>query len=74
MLDRFYLLCLSGDRKSLGSANSQDAVFFTVDKVLNYEPFFADFGPLNLSKVHRFCEIVDAKLAVSSLKRPMLQR
>lgn len=61
--DRFYLLCLSGDRKSLGSANSKNAVFFTVDKVLNYEPFFADFGPLNLGKVQRFCQIVEAKLA-----------
>lgn len=21
-----------------------------------YEPFYADFGPLNLGKTHRFCE------------------
>ena len=28
-----------------------------------YEPFFADFGPLNLGKTYRFCQKVNAYLA-----------
>ena len=32
------------------------AFFFNVDYDLAYEPFFADFGPLNLGKVHLFCK------------------
>lgn len=30
-------------------------VFFTIDEELLYDSFFADFGPLNLSKLYRFC-------------------
>ncbi|CAJ1340119.1 unnamed protein product, partial [Effrenium voratum] len=42
---------------------SVKAHFFTVDHDFIYEPFFADFGPLNLSMVWRFCKTLEAKLA-----------
>lgn len=29
-----------------------------------YEPFYADFGPLNLGKTHRFCEHTQQLLKV----------
>jgi hypothetical protein len=36
--------------------------FFSVDGELNYEPFFADFGPLSLGCLYRFCNILNEKL------------
>jgi cell division cycle 14 len=41
--------------------------YFTVDNVFFYEPFFADFGPLNIGHVHNFCKILDSKIEVSPL-------
>ena len=34
----------------------QHAFYFCIDNDLVYEPFFADFGPLDLGKVHLFCK------------------
>ena len=34
----------------------QHAFYFCIDNDLVYEPFFADFGPLDLGKVHQFCK------------------
>lgn len=31
------------------------AICFSIDKELVYEPFYADFGPLNLACTYRFC-------------------
>jgi protein-tyrosine phosphatase len=36
-------------------ASNDEYQFFTVDYDLLYEPFFADFGPLNLACVVKFC-------------------
>jgi len=36
--------------------------YFYIDDDLVYEPFFADFGPLNISMVYRYCRILEAKL------------
>jgi len=41
--------------------------YFSVDQEFVYEPFFADFGPLNLSSVTRYCRILEAKLKDPSL-------
>lgn len=35
--------------------NIHNAFFFNIDNDLTYMPFNKDFGPLNLSMVHRFC-------------------
>lgn len=34
---------------------SSDYHFFCVDNELVYEPFFDDFGPVNLAMLYRFC-------------------
>jgi len=34
--------------------NQSNSFFFNIDEDLVYEPFFADFGPLNMAKVYRF--------------------
>jgi len=42
--------------------NSQTHHFFSIDTELVYEPFFADFGPLNLASTFRYCKLVKAIL------------
>jgi len=42
--------------------NSVTHHFFSIDTELVYEPFFADFGPLNLSSTFRYCKLVKAIL------------
>lgn len=34
--------------------NQSNAYFFCIDNDLVYEPFFADFGPLNMGMTYRF--------------------
>ena len=34
-----------------------------------YEPFFADFGPLDLAKVHRFCNELEKLLKDKNYKK-----
>jgi hypothetical protein len=41
--------------------------WFTVDRVLNYQPFCADFGPMNLACVARFNALVREKLQSEEL-------
>jgi len=42
--------------------NQTNAFFFNIDEDLVYEPFFADFGPLNLGKTYRFVQELDKLL------------
>ncbi|CAE7510556.1 Cdc14a, partial [Symbiodinium pilosum] len=41
--------------------------YFSIDQEFIYEPFFADFGPLNLGMVWRYCKALEAKLGDSNL-------
>jgi len=45
--------------------SSGNTEFFSIDTTLHYEPFFSDFGPLNLGCTYRFCEMLSAKLEVA---------
>lgn len=49
---------------SLGTlpANTTNSHFFSIDEDLAYQPFFSDFGPLNLSMVYRYCRLLEAML------------
>jgi cell division cycle 14 len=38
------------------------AVYFTIDDVLFYVSFFADFGPLDINSTHKFFTIVEQHL------------
>ena len=42
--------------------------YFSIDGTLIYWNFFLDFGPLNLGQLHRFCSLVNQKLATPELK------
>ena len=54
-------------RHRLPNRDSADRHFFSIDIELVYEPFFADFGPLNLACTYQFCEKLRAKLADPAL-------
>jgi cell division cycle 14 len=41
--------------------------YFSIDDELVYQPFFHDFGPLNLGMITRYCHLVHFKLADPNL-------
>lgn len=55
--DRLYF---TSSRSALKDTTSQHC--FSTDTTLCYEPFFSDFGPLNLSCLYRFCQLIQSKL------------
>jgi len=42
--------------------NTASVHMFSIDHALKYEPFFVDFGPLNLACLYKFCKLVEHKL------------
>ena len=44
------------------SPTARQNIVFCIDDELVYEPFFADFGPLNLGQTYRYCARLDALL------------
>jgi len=42
--------------------------YFTIDDKLRYISFFADFGPLNIAQVVKFCELLNSKFKSEDLK------
>ncbi|KAJ7404110.1 Dual specificity protein phosphatase CDC14B [Willisornis vidua] len=63
--DRLYFAILCQKPKS-GAANTH---YFCIDDELVYENFYADFGPLNLAMVYRYCCKLNKKLKSFSLIR-----
>uniref|UniRef100_A0A8C0UND3 protein-tyrosine-phosphatase n=1 Tax=Cyanistes caeruleus TaxID=156563 RepID=A0A8C0UND3_CYACU len=62
---RLYFAILYQKPKS-GAANTH---YFCIDDELVYENFYADFGPLNLAMVYRYCCKLNKKLKSFSLIR-----
>ncbi|CAF3158337.1 unnamed protein product [Rotaria socialis] len=60
--DRLYFATLRVKPKSTGNTH-----YFCIDDEFIYENFYADFGPLNLAVVHRFCTKLNKKLNNSTL-------
>ncbi|KAM8983518.1 dual specificity protein phosphatase CDC14B isoform 4-T9 [Ara ararauna] len=63
--DRLYFAILCQKPKS-GAANTH---YFCIDDEFVYENFYADFGPLNLAMVYRYCCKLNKKLKSFSLIR-----
>eukprot|EP00404_Azadinium_spinosum_P060575 CAMPEP_0180705082 /NCGR_PEP_ID=MMETSP1038_2-20121128/7490_1 /TAXON_ID=632150 /ORGANISM="Azadinium spinosum, Strain 3D9" /LENGTH=395 /DNA_ID=CAMNT_0022736939 /DNA_START=76 /DNA_END=1260 /DNA_ORIENTATION=+ len=61
--DRLYWVALRGEPVA-----SDKVHYFSVDSELVYEPFFADFGPLNLAMTYRYCKKLEGYL-----KDPLLE-
>eukprot|EP00418_Pyrodinium_bahamense_P037305 CAMPEP_0179208546 /NCGR_PEP_ID=MMETSP0796-20121207/104004_1 /TAXON_ID=73915 /ORGANISM="Pyrodinium bahamense, Strain pbaha01" /LENGTH=405 /DNA_ID=CAMNT_0020913497 /DNA_START=88 /DNA_END=1306 /DNA_ORIENTATION=- len=55
--DRLYWAALHTTPK-----NTLKSHYFCIDNELVYEPFFADFGPLNLSMIYRYCKMLEVKI------------
>ncbi|XP_034509868.1 dual specificity protein phosphatase CDC14A isoform X2 [Ailuropoda melanoleuca] len=64
MKDRLYFATLRNRPKSTVNTH-----YFSIDEELVYENFYADFGPLNLAMVYRYCCKLNKKLKSYSLSR-----
>ncbi|CAI5776656.1 specificity phosphatase CDC14A isoform X3 [Podarcis lilfordi] len=62
--DRLYFATLRNRPRSTVNTH-----YFCTDEELVYENFYADFGPLNVALVHRFCCKLNKKLKSFSLSR-----
>mmetsp|Transcript_58355 Transcript_58355/g.139121 ORF Transcript_58355/g.139121 Transcript_58355/m.139121 type:complete len:420 (+) Transcript_58355:253-1512(+) len=60
---RLYWMTLNVPRQSTNRIH-----YFSVDNELVYEPFFSDFGPLNLAMTYRYCKILEDKLSNPALE------
>ena len=65
-IDRLYFVTVTSPDKANNTAHTH---YFTIDNELVYENFYADFGPLNLAMVYRYCQKVDKKLKAVSLSK-----
>ncbi|GFR50188.1 hypothetical protein Agub_g12348 [Astrephomene gubernaculifera] len=52
----YYFLPLKRPDSPRYSPIAQSNICYCIDDELLYEPFFADFGPLNLGRTYRFCQ------------------
>ncbi|XP_031146826.1 cell division cycle 14Aa [Sander lucioperca] len=65
--DRLYFTTLRVKPK-----NTANTHYFSVDEEFIYESFYADFGPLNLAMLYRYCCKVNMKLKSFTLSRKRL--
>ncbi|XP_069936349.1 dual specificity protein phosphatase CDC14A-like isoform X2 [Cherax quadricarinatus] len=59
--DRLYFVTLRTNGRPRSTANTH---YFSIDDELVYENFYADFGPLNLAMLYRYCQKLNKKLKV----------
>ena len=57
--DRLYFVTLKSAIRPKSTPNTH---YFSIDDELIYENFYADFGPLNLSLLYRYCVKLNKKL------------
>ncbi|XP_023253987.1 dual specificity protein phosphatase CDC14AB-like [Seriola lalandi dorsalis] len=65
--DRLYFATLRVKPKNTASTH-----YFSVDEEFLYESFYADFGPLNLAMLHRYCCKLNKKLKSFTMSRKKL--
>lgn len=64
--DRLYFVTLKTPVRPKSTPNTH---YFSIDDELIYENFYADFGPLNLSMLYRYCAKLYRKLTNISLSK-----
>lgn len=64
--DRLYFVTLRTSGRPRSTANTH---YFSIDEELVYENFYADFGPLNLAMLYRYCQKLNKKLKSLSLAK-----
>lgn len=57
--DKLYIAAVRSVDNLQALSASSSALCFSIDNELLYEPFFADFGPLNMGLTYRFCAKLD---------------
>eukprot|EP00096_Caligus_rogercresseyi_P011718 TRINITY_DN4703_c0_g3_i1.p1 TRINITY_DN4703_c0_g3~~TRINITY_DN4703_c0_g3_i1.p1 ORF type:complete len:530 (+),score=162.41 TRINITY_DN4703_c0_g3_i1:137-1726(+) len=62
--ERLYFVTLKSDVRPKSTPNTH---YFNIDKDLVYENFYCDFGPLNLSRLFRYCAFLNRKLSSQGL-------
>lgn len=62
VIDRLYFLCTRHFPRDTRLRH-----YFTIDDYLLYEPFYADFGPLHLACLYRFCLLLKDKMEDETL-------
>ncbi|KAK6589577.1 CDC14 phosphatase [Cryptosporidium xiaoi] len=58
----YWSLCVSNLPCSQYEKKGGNIIYFCIDDELVYEPFFQDFGPLNLRCIYKYCKKVDSLL------------
>ena len=64
--DRLYFVTLKSAIRPKSTPNTH---YFSIDEELVYENFYADFGPLNLSLLYRYCVKLNKKLRSYTLAK-----
>ena len=64
--DRLYFVTLKAAVRPKSTPNTH---YFSIDDELVYENFYADFGPLNLSLLYRYCVKLNKKLKSYTLAK-----
>ncbi|XP_020292243.1 dual specificity protein phosphatase CDC14B isoform X2 [Pseudomyrmex gracilis] len=67
--DRLYFVTL---RTQIRPKSTPNTHYFSIDHELVYENFYADFGPLNLAMLYRYCQKVNKKLKGIALSKKKL--
>nr|CAD7266396.1 unnamed protein product [Timema shepardi] len=57
--ERLYFVTLGTTVRPKSTVNTH---YFSIDDELKYENFNADFGPLNLAMLYRYCQKLNRKL------------
>ncbi|CBZ55327.1 putative dual specificity protein phosphatase CDC14A [Neospora caninum Liverpool] len=64
---RFFFLSVTGT-----PWDTQSIHFFSTDHTFQYEPFFADFGPLSLSCIYKYAKLLESKLKEAEERQKIL--
>ena len=64
--DRLYFVTLKTPVRPKSTPNTH---YYSIDEELIYENFYADFGPLNLSMLYRYCVKLNKKLKSYTLSK-----
>lgn len=63
-LDRLYFVTLKTKQQPKSTSCTH---YFSVDEQFQYESFFSDFGPLNISMLFHYCNKLNKKLNSTAL-------
>lgn len=64
--DRLYFVML---KTMIKLKSTLETHYFSIDDELVYENFYADFGPLNLAMLYRYCQKVNKKLKAVTMSK-----